>query len=301
MIHIEKLFSFILLFIALPSPASFIRMSSIYKLSIKGVRAFHPESDETIQFGFPLTLICGQNGCGKTTVIECLKYATTGTLPPNSKGGAFVHDPSLSSRTAVTGQIKLAFKNVNGKSMITTRSVQASLKSTKSATGATVTFKTLEGQLAIIEKDDLDLHSFNKDRVPSLLQNEVFSDDEDDDIEYEGRHDSDHINLTEDEFEEDISRTYFDSTDSVKSNFFQTHKFKTVPVYCSELLLLEYLSFYSPSFSKSTLKLCIFCSIGLDIFVVERTKLRTMLFLLISVVLSILLAYELGHLNPYIV
>ena len=59
---------------------------------------------------------------------------------------------SLSSRTAVTGQIKLAFKNVNGKSMITTRSVQASLKSTKSATGATVTFKTLEGQLAIIEK-----------------------------------------------------------------------------------------------------------------------------------------------------
>ena len=49
----------------------------------------------------------------------------------------------------------------------------------------------------------------------------MFSDDEDDDIEYEGRHDSDHINLTEDEFEEDISRTYFDSTDSVKSNFFK--------------------------------------------------------------------------------
>lgn len=160
---------------------------------------------------------------------------------------------------------------------------------------------SMSNELAIIEKDDLDLHSFNKDRVPSLLQNEVFSDDEDDDIEYEGRHDSDHINLTEDEFEEDISRTYFDSTDSVKSNFFQTHKFKTVPVYCSELLLLEYLSFYSPSFSKSTLKLCIFCFIGLDIFVVERTKLRTMLFLLVSVVLSILLAYELGHLNPYIV
>lgn len=160
---------------------------------------------------------------------------------------------------------------------------------------------SMSNELAIIEKDDLDLHSFNKDRVPSLLQNEVFSDDEDDDIEYEGRHDSDHINLTEDEFEEDISRTYFDSTDSVKSNFFQTHKFKTVPVYCSELLLLEYLSFYSPSFSKSILKLCIFCFIGLDIFVVERTKLRTMLFLLVSVVLSILLAYELGHLNPYIV
>ncbi|CCG25523.1 Rad50 DNA double-strand break repair factor [Candida orthopsilosis Co 90-125] len=126
-------------------------MSSIYKLSIKGIRSFEPESDETIQFGFPLTLICGQNGCGKTTVIECLRYATTGNLPPNSKGGAFVHDPSLSSRTSVTGQVKLAFKNANGKSMITTRSVQASIKNTKSANANTITFKSMEGQLAYIE------------------------------------------------------------------------------------------------------------------------------------------------------
>ncbi|KAI5968406.1 RAD50 [Candida margitis] len=126
-------------------------MSSIYKLSIKGIRSFEPESDETIQFGFPLTLICGQNGCGKTTVIECLRYATTGNLPPNSKGGAFVHDPSLSSRTSVTGQVKLAFKNANGKSMITTRSVQASIKNTKTASTNTITFKSMEGQLAYIE------------------------------------------------------------------------------------------------------------------------------------------------------
>ncbi|KAI5966958.1 uncharacterized protein KGF55_000367 [Candida pseudojiufengensis] len=128
-------------------------MSSIYKLSIKGIRAFEPESDETIQFGFPLTLICGQNGCGKTTIIECLKYATTGNLPPNSKGGAFVHDPSLSSRVQVTGQVKLAFKNANGRSMITTRSVQASVKKGGVAAG-NVTFKSLEGQLAYIERGE---------------------------------------------------------------------------------------------------------------------------------------------------
>ncbi|KAI5963397.1 RAD50 [Candida theae] len=126
-------------------------MSSIYKLSIKGIRSFEPESDETIQFGFPLTLICGQNGCGKTTIIECLRYATTGNLPPNSKGGAFVHDPSLSSRTSVTGQVKVAFKNANGKSMITTRSVQASIKNTKTVGASTITFKSMEGQLAYIE------------------------------------------------------------------------------------------------------------------------------------------------------
>lgn len=29
------------------------------------------------------------------TIIECLKYATIGDLPPNSKGGAFIHDPKV--------------------------------------------------------------------------------------------------------------------------------------------------------------------------------------------------------------
>lgn len=125
-------------------------MSSLFKLSIKGIRSFEPENEETIQFGFPLTLICGQNGCGKTTIIECLKYVTTGDLPPNSKGGAFVNDPSISGRPVVTGQIKLAFRNANGKSMIATRTVQLTRKQTRGA--FTNTFKTLEGQLATIDK-----------------------------------------------------------------------------------------------------------------------------------------------------
>jgi DNA repair protein RAD50 len=43
----------------------------------------------------------GYNGSGKTTIIECLKYATTGELPPNSKGGAFIHDPKVLSRTSI--------------------------------------------------------------------------------------------------------------------------------------------------------------------------------------------------------
>ena len=72
-------------------------MSSLYKLLIKGIRSFDPEREETIQFGFPLTLICGANGTGKTTIIECLKYATTGDLPQNTKGGAFVHDPKVAN------------------------------------------------------------------------------------------------------------------------------------------------------------------------------------------------------------
>lgn len=129
-------------------------MSSLFKLSIRGIRAFEPEQEETIQFGFPLTLICGQNGCGKTTIIECLKYATTGDLPPNSKGGAFVNDPALSGRTNVTGQIKLAFRNANGKSMITTRTVQLSKRKARGSSTTTNTFKTLEGQLVVIDKGE---------------------------------------------------------------------------------------------------------------------------------------------------
>lgn len=70
-------------------------MSKIDKLSISGVRSFSPAVREAIQFNTPLTLIVGYNGSGKTTIIECLKYATTGELPPNSKGGAFIHDPKV--------------------------------------------------------------------------------------------------------------------------------------------------------------------------------------------------------------
>lgn len=126
-------------------------MSSLYKLSIQGIRSFDSERHETIQFGFPLTLICGQNGCGKTTIIECLKYATTGDLPPNSKGGAFVNDPSISSRSTVTAQVKLAFLNANGKSMIATRTMQLTRRKNRTGTMSN-TFKTLDGQLAVIHK-----------------------------------------------------------------------------------------------------------------------------------------------------
>ncbi|CCE72828.1 Piso0_000424 [Millerozyma farinosa CBS 7064] len=126
-------------------------MSSLYKLSIQGIRSFDPERQEAIQFGFPLTLICGQNGCGKTTIIECLKYATTGDLPPNAKGGAFINDPSIASRSSVTAQVKLAFVNANGKSMILTKTMQLTKKRTRTGTSSN-TFKTLDGQLAVMDK-----------------------------------------------------------------------------------------------------------------------------------------------------
>lgn len=55
-----------------------IRMSCIEKLSIRGIRSFSPYDEEVIEFFHPLTVIVGANGCGKTTIIECLKYACDG-------------------------------------------------------------------------------------------------------------------------------------------------------------------------------------------------------------------------------
>lgn len=127
-------------------------MSSLYKLSISGIRSFSPKDHETIQFGLPLTLICGQNGCGKTTIIESLKYVTTGDLPPNSKGGAFVNDPAIADRLLVNAEIKLGFISVDGKLMTVTRNMQLNRKrAVRGSTQTANTFKSLEGQLAVIK------------------------------------------------------------------------------------------------------------------------------------------------------
>ncbi|KAK9347680.1 AAA domain-containing protein [Lipomyces starkeyi] len=119
-------------------------MSSIQKLSIQGVRSFDNAERETIHFYAPLTLIVGHNGSGKTTIIECLRYATTGDLPPQNKGGAFIHDPRIAGEKEVMAQVKLGFTSTNGMQMICTRSMQLTMKKT------TRTFKTLDGQLLVM-------------------------------------------------------------------------------------------------------------------------------------------------------
>ncbi|KAG0353823.1 DNA repair protein rad50 [Gamsiella multidivaricata] len=122
-------------------------MSSIEKLLIRGIRSFESDSGEaaTITFFSPLTLITGHNGSGKTTIIECLKYATTGDLPPGSKGGAFVNDPKMSDSPSVKAQVRLRFKNVNNQTMSIIRSLSLTVNK------KTYTQKTLENVLAAMD------------------------------------------------------------------------------------------------------------------------------------------------------
>ena len=118
-------------------------MSTLNKLLIRGVRSFDDKSISVIEFFSPVTVIVGHNGSGKTTIIECLKYATTGDQPPGTRGGAFIHDPKMANEKEVKAQVKLRFFAANGQRMLATRNVSVTLKKT-----AGMTMKTLESILS---------------------------------------------------------------------------------------------------------------------------------------------------------
>ena len=77
------------------------------------------------------------------TIIECLKYATTGDQPPNTRGGAFVHDPKMANEKEVKAQVKLRFYAADGKRMLVVRNLSVSAKKTSG-----LTMKTLESILS---------------------------------------------------------------------------------------------------------------------------------------------------------
>lgn len=160
-------------------------MSTIDRMMILGVRAFSTRNGETIRFEPPLTIVAGQNGSGKTTIIECLKFATTGMLPPGSKlQGAFIHDPGLEGEREVMAQVKLQFHAPNGTRLVATRSLQLTVKK------ATRSQKTLEALLLMDrhgQKTTLSTRVAELDQqVPnylgastSLLENVIFCHQED--------------------------------------------------------------------------------------------------------------------------
>ncbi|XP_026285243.1 DNA repair protein RAD50 isoform X1 [Frankliniella occidentalis] len=104
-------------------------MAVLKKLAIGGVRSFGADDadHQFIDFDKPFTLILGRNGCGKTTIIEALKYACTGTFPAG-QGSSFVRDPKLDRRIETRAQIKLQFISCQGNETVVARLLQSTQK-----------------------------------------------------------------------------------------------------------------------------------------------------------------------------
>lgn len=105
------------------------RMSSLEVLGISGFRSYSTETLQKIEFKKPLTLIWGKNGSGKTvltllskTIIEVLKYITTGALPPAGGAGKnFIMEPRIMGKTEIMAEARLRFKAFNDRPVLATR------------------------------------------------------------------------------------------------------------------------------------------------------------------------------------
>ncbi|KAF9013278.1 hypothetical protein BDQ17DRAFT_1386857 [Cyathus striatus] len=109
-------------------------MAALNKLAIRGIRSFDDKQIAIIEFFSPVTVIVGHN---------VLKYATTGDQPPNTRGGAFIHDPKMANEKEVKAQVRLRFRASNGKLMLATRNLSVTVKKTG------LTMKTLESILGL--------------------------------------------------------------------------------------------------------------------------------------------------------
>ncbi|XP_047134467.1 DNA repair protein RAD50 isoform X1 [Hydra vulgaris] len=160
-------------------------MALIEKMQIQGIRSYPPHDSAVIEFQTPLTLIVGKNGTGKTSIIESLKYITTGKLPPDCQAQAFIHDPKLAGEKEVKGQVKLKFRDSNGNRIICSRTTVSTQKEKKIVT------KSLDGVIMKIspngEKEsinsrctDLSKEIVSRLGVPmSVLENVIFCHQED--------------------------------------------------------------------------------------------------------------------------
>lgn len=130
-------------------------MTTIDRLGIRGIRSYGAEEETFIKFYKPLTIILGRNGSGKSTIIEAVKMATTGDLPPMvERGAAFIHDPRIDNETETKAKIRLMFSNARGDQYIVSRHFQLTMKRAPRSNGYKTEFKRLDQTLKRIGRDD---------------------------------------------------------------------------------------------------------------------------------------------------
>ncbi|XP_052902033.1 DNA repair protein RAD50 [Anopheles moucheti] len=140
-------------------------MSTIHKLEIRGIRSFGVEREDVQQINFrsPLTLIVGQNGCGKTTIIECLKYGLTGELPPGAnRGVGFVHDPKIFNTIESLGQVKLMVKDGVDNTVTAIRSMKITHK------GKNPKFETMDSSITMENARTKEKITMSRSRVADI-------------------------------------------------------------------------------------------------------------------------------------
>ncbi|KAL3276521.1 hypothetical protein HHI36_011898 [Cryptolaemus montrouzieri] len=158
-------------------------MATLLKLQISGIRSFGPfeEHIQQISFDTPVTLLVGQNGCGKTTILEAIKFACTGDLPTGtSRGQGFVHDPKISERTETRGQIRLKLSDVKGDTYTINRAVKLQQKANS------MSFSSMDSAVSLVratgEKEQFSSRCIDTDKYcahvlqvsPCIFNNVLF-------------------------------------------------------------------------------------------------------------------------------
>lgn len=83
------------------------------------------------------------------TIIEALKYACTGSFPPNiGKGHAFVHDTKVAGEKEIKAQISLRFRGPTGRPIVVKRSLSLKQIASKQE------IKTLDSNLITFNDKD---------------------------------------------------------------------------------------------------------------------------------------------------
>lgn len=143
-------------------------MTTIDRLGLIGIRSYGTDEETFIKFYKPLTIILGRNGSGKSTIIEAVKMATTGDLPPMvERGAAFIHDPRIHNETETKAKIRLMFTNVLGHQYIVARHFQLTIRKGPRGVGYKTEFKT--GNQTVKRTDTDNASSFRCMDLNALL------------------------------------------------------------------------------------------------------------------------------------